>query len=858
MIITPSITNQPIWRTIKTIVEIPKELECLRKLAYNVWWSWNNDATELFEKLDPFLYSEFHDNPVKLLNNITHDRFKEIIENEELMLEIKSVCNRFEEYLQVPFEESKTSVAYFSMEYGLTTILKIYSGGLGVLAGDYLKEASDSRVNLCAVGFLYRDGYFAQEISPDGNQISNKDTQDFYNIPIEPVLDTDGKQMILAVPYPDRYVYANVWKVNVGRISLYLLDTDLDLNSEFDRRITNQLYGGDWENRIKQEILLGIGGIHLLNKLGIKKDIYHCNEGHAAFLNVQRLLDLVEKEDLTFNQALEVVRASGLYTVHTPVPAGHDYFDEGLMSKYFSTYPEKLGITWKDFMNLGREVADSDSKFSMSVFALKTCEEANGVSYLHGEISKKMFQPVWPAYFAEELHVSYVTNGVHMPTWATKEMKNIYDKYFPKDWMDHQSNPKMWENIQNVPNETIWKARVSLKRKLANYIQQHILKGMSHFQTDPSGALATTSQINPNALLVGFGRRFATYKRAHLLFNDLKRLERLVNNPDHPIQFLYTGKAHPADGGGQGLIKYIVEISKRPEFVGKILFLENYNMNLAKHLIPGVDIWLNTPTRPLEASGTSGEKAIMNGVVNFSVLDGWYYEGYRKNAGWCLTDKRTFENQEYQDDLDAALIYSTFEKEILPIYYAKNEFGYSPEWLKYVKNTISEIAPHYTMKRMIDDYIERFYKKLAERHSKMIENNYSLPREIVTWKKDVASKWDSMVVVESNCLTSNTNGSLDMILTDMDRKKLSIVMDVKGASGDFGIDCVLSKNNSKTGVIEYADSFCFDVVKREGSLIYFELETKISKPGLYNYGFRFYPKNDNLTYRMDFSYVKWL
>ena len=855
MQIKTNYSNNPIWRPISLEVELPVELEALRKLIYNLWWVWNDEALDLFKELDPKLWVAVEENPVMLLNSLSAPRINEIVNDKALMSKIKAVCDDFEKYLSKPFDKSKTSVAYFSMEFGLTRILKIYSGGLGVLAGDYLKEASDSCVDLTGVGLLYHNGYFAQEISPDGQQIANTDYQNFEQIPVEQVLEEDGSNMLLSIPYQDRFVYSNVWKVNIGRICLYLLDTDVVQNSEFDRPITSQLYGGDWENRIKQEILLGIGGILMLNKLGIKKDIYHCNEGHAALLNIQRIQDLIEQNGLSFNEALEVVRSSSLYTVHTPVPAGHDYFDEGLFGKYFSNYPEKLGISWNELMDMGRENPGSNEKFSMSVFALNTCQEANGVSYLHGIVSRKMFQPLWPAYFPEELHVGYVTNGVHMPTWTSKEMKAIYESNFSKDWYDDESNEKIWEEIHKVPDETLWNAKKALKQKLVKYIYEHVAKGLSKYQTDPSGALANSSQIDPNALLVGFGRRFATYKRAHLLFMDLDRLSKLVNNKERPIQFLYTGKAHPADGGGQGLIKHIVEISKRPEFAGKILFLQNYDMNLAKHLIPGVDVWLNTPTRPLEASGTSGEKAVMNGVVNFSVLDGWWYEGYRENAGWCLTDKRTYENQAYQDELDAATIYSIFENEIVPTYYDRNKAGFSPKWMQYVKNTISGVAPHYTMKRMIDDYIERFYKKLQARHNQVLAKDYALAKSLAAWKIDTASKWDSIEVVDSNCLNSTNS----LHLTSLVKETMSIVIDKKDIQGDLGLDCVITTSNiginNSSGFVE---SLPFTLVKTEGSKQYFELKLGINKSGIFNYGFRLYPNNKDLAYRTDFSYVRWL
>lgn len=859
MRVKTSYSNAPIWRKSKTQVQLPKELQPLEKIARNIWWSWNDDAQDLFKEIDPDLWEKKDNNPVQLLQSLTPERAKEIVQDAELMAKVEFVCKSFNDYLAVPFAKEKTSVAYFSMEYGFTHVLKIYSGGLGVLAGDYLKEASDSQVDLCGVGILYRYGYFTQVISPDGQQIAQLDAQTFSEIPVEQVMNEDGNPMILAVPYPDRSVYANVWRVNVGRIPLYLLDTDNDLNSEFDRPITHQLYGGDWENRLKQEILLGIGGILLLNKLGIKKDIYHCNEGHAAFINVQRLLDLIEKDGLPFNAALEVVRSSGLYTVHTPVPAGHDYFEEGLLGKYLGSYPERLGISWQEFIDMGRAYPGTHDKFSMSTFALNTCQEANGVSYLHGIVSREMFQPMWSAYFPEELHVGYVTNGVHMPTWTTKEMKKIYEKYFDKSWYDDESNVKIWSAIQNVPDQELWNARVQLKQRFVTFIKEQMVTNLMKKQKAPSD-LNLAQQINPNALLVGFGRRFATYKRAHLLFTDLKRLSKLVNNPDRPIQFIYTGKAHPADGGGQGLIKHIVEISKMPEFEGKVIFLENYDMRLAKKMISGVDIWLNTPTRPLEASGTSGMKAVMNGVINFSVLDGWWYEGYQKNAGWMLTDKRTYDNQEYQDQLDAALIYKTFEEEIIPAYFAKNTKGFSPEWIQYVKNTIGEVAPRFTMKRMIDDYIERFYVKEAKRHARLIANDYAEAKEIAVLKEDMAAKWDSLEVVSFKISGKERpepkTGQINF--TEGEKIKFEVVIDKKDIKGDLGVDSILTQYNPDTKTDDFLCSDEFKLIKTDGSKLYFELDTVAKRSGLLNYGVRIYPKLKDMPHRMDFAYVRWI
>ncbi len=697
MKIKVSNVNTPNWKEVTVKSRIPEELEKLSEIARNIWWAWNFEATELFRDLDPELWKECGQNPVLLLERMSYEKLEALAKDKVILRRMNEVYTKFRDYMDVKPDEQRPSIAYFSMEYGLSSVLKIYSGGLGVLAGDYLKEASDSNVDLCAVGFLYRYGYFTQTLSMDGQQIANYEAQNFGQLPIERVMDANGQPLIVDVPYLDYFVHANVWRVNVGRISLYLLDTDNEMNSEFDRPITHQLYGGDWENRLKQEILLGIGGILTLKALGIKKDVYHCNEGHAALINVQRICDYVAT-GLTFDQAIELVRASSLYTVHTPVPAGHDYFDEGLFGKYMGGYPSRMGISWDDLMDLGRNnPGDKGERFCMSVFACNTSQEVNGVSWLHGKVSQEMFSSIWKGYFPEESHVGYVTNGVHFPTWSATEWKELYFKYFNENFWFDQSNPKIWEAIYNVPDEEIWKTRMTMKNKLVDYIRKSFRDTWLKNQGDPSRIVSLMDKINPNALLIGFGRRFATYKRAHLLFTDLDRLSKIVNNPDYPVQFLFTGKAHPHDGAGQGLIKRIIEISRRPEFLGKIIFLENYDMQLARRLVSGVDIWLNTPTRPLEASGTSGEKALMNGVVNFSVLDGWWLEGYREGAGWALTEKRTYQNQDHQDQLDAATIYSILETEILPLYYARNKKGYSEGWVKTIKNSIAQIAPHYTM-----------------------------------------------------------------------------------------------------------------------------------------------------------------
>ena len=844
--------NTPQWKELTVKSRLPEQLKCLDELAHNLWWAWDYEARDLFKSLDEALYEEVQHNPVVLLERLSYERKEAIVKDKSLMKKVKDVYAKFRAYMDVKPNKERASVAYFCMEFGITQVLKIYSGGLGILAGDYLKEASDSNVDMCGVGFLYRYGYFTQSLSMDGQQIAKYEAQNFNSLPIERVLDENGNPLVIDVPYTNYMVHAYVWRANVGRISLYLLDTDNDLNSEFDKPITHSLYGGDWENRLKQEILLGIGGILTLKRLGIKKDIYHCNEGHAALCNLQRLSDYVES-GLTFNQAMELVRASSLYTVHTPVPAGHDYFDEALFGKYMGGYPARLGISWDELIGMGRQNPDDhNGRFCMSTFACNTCQDVNGVSKLHGWVSQKMFSPLWKGYFPEENHVGYVTNGVHFPTWAATEWRKIYDKYFDKNFMNDQSNEEIWHAINNVPDEEVWSTRMALKQKLVDYIREKFTENWLRNQGDPARVVSLLQRINPNALMIGFCRRFATYKRAHLLFTDIDRLAKIVNDPEHPVLFFFSGKAHPADGAGQGLIKKIYEISQRPEFLGKIIFLEDYDMQLARRLVSGVDIWMNTPTRPLEASGTSGEKAEMNGVVNLSVLDGWWVEGYREGAGWALPEKRTYENQAYQDQLDAATIYGLLENDIIPMYYNRNKKGYSADWVKVIKNSISTIAPHYTMKRQLDDYFDRFYNREALRFKKLQEHDYRLAKDIALWKETVAERWDEIHVVSKDTSLLDTGGETGKKYT------MRYVIDEQGLDDAVGLELVSLKSNTSQDDHEVYSVRPFKVKGHEGNLYTFEAVIEPDVAGAFRSCVRMYPKNVNLPHRQDFCYVKWL
>ncbi len=845
-------SSKPVWKKLFVQSKLPERIKCLHELTRNLWWSWNFEAEDLFEMINPEIWRSTKKDPIKLLERVGYDYFLELAENKEFVEKMDKVYQDFRVYMDREVK-ADPSIAYFSMEYGISDVLKIYSGGLGILAGDYLKEASDSGVNMTAIGLLYRYGYFRQSITLNGEQQTNFDKQEFSTLPIHEVKDGNGNPVIMKMSAPGRTVYVKVWRADVGRVPLYLLDTDLDHNTESDRHITHSLYGGDWENRLKQEILLGMGGIQLLDELNIETNLFHCNEGHAALINVSRLINYASG-NYSFTEALELIRSSSLFTTHTPVPAGHDKFDEDLIRIYFRHIPEVLKISWHEFMALGRENPDDpNEKFSMSVLAVKTSLDVNGVSWLHGEVSRRMFKNLWKGFFAEEVPIGYVTNGVHFGTWTAPVWQKLYEGTFGPEFKYDRSNAAIWSKIYNVNDDVIWDVRKQVRKKLIDFVKTRMTSEMEGSHSDPAQILEVVDSIDDKALTIGFARRFATYKRAHLLFTDEERLSEIVNNPHRPVQFIFAGKAHPADGGGQALIKHIVQISKKPEFLGKIVFLENYDMQLAKNLVSGVDVWLNTPTRPLEASGTSGEKAEMNGVLNFSVLDGWWYEGYREGAGWALTDKRTYQDQNLQDELDAATIYSILENDIIPLFYDQDENGVPHGWVEYIKKSISEIAPVYTTKRMIDDYLSRFYLKMDDRLASLKENDIKLVRDITNWKRWVKSNWNDVEVLKVDMpdIYSYQLGIGEIY-------KINLVIDLKTLVGlDITVQAVFADvyDDGQAKMLSVEE---FALEKVEGTQLFYTLEHKLNVPGVYSFGIRMYPNSHLLPSNQDFCCVRWI
>ncbi len=845
--------NKPIWYDIEVHPRLPEIFKGLDELSRNLWWSWNYDAQALFAKIDSKLWKESRKNPIVMLKDVTYDRYKFLSQSAEFLAEYETVYQKFQDYISKKPSE-KTQIAYFSMEFGISDTLKIYSGGLGILAGDYLKEASDANVNMIGIGFLYKFGYFHQQLSLKGEQQVHYEAQNYSNLPISPVISENGKHLAIKVAFPGRLINVYIWQVKVGRITLYLLDTEHPKNNSEDKTISHQLYGGDFEHRLKQEMLLGIGGIRAITAMGIKPDLYHCNEGHAALIGIERLRRLIMIRNFTFAESLEIVRASTVFTTHTPVPAGHDSFSDDLVMVYMGHYPDRLNITWEEFVGLGKiKASDPNEKFSMSHLAANLSQEVNGVSKLHGEVTKDMFQKMWKGYYPEELHIGYVTNGVHLPTWTSCDWQKLYERVFGDDFVQHQDDREMWNRIYDVSDDEIWKIRQNQRELLHDYLIDRLNSNWIKRHVNPKILVKVVNTLDKNALTIGFARRFATYKRASLLFDDVDRLAKIVNNAKMPVQFLFAGKAHPRDGAGQDLIKQIVNIASKPEFVGKILFLQDYDIELAKKLVQGVDIWLNTPTRPLEASGTSGMKAVMNGVLNFSVLDGWWVEGYRPDGGWALLEERTYESQEYQNELDSETIYTMLENEIVPKFYERNNAGVPEKWVGFIKNCIAKIAPEFTSNRMLTDYKNRYYFKLRDRISKMREDDFALAKKISTWKKRVEKGWESIDVKsvkfshplkEALQLGSKYYGEIIINLNEM-------------ADIDIGIEIVITDMQSDgTQKIEQVNEF--ELISKENGIATYRVEIIPTKSGAFKYALRMFPKSGDLPHRQDFCYVRWL
>ena len=847
------VTN-PSWRSILVTRHLPEKLSRLEKLSKNLWWCWNESAKDLFRSIDPEVWHKSGHNPLVVLDTVSIKRFQQLSEDKDFLSRMKAVLDEFDTYMAAKAQRKDPSIAYFCMEYGLDTSLKIYSGGLGILAGDYLKETSDMNVNLVAVGLLYRYGYFNQVLSAQGYQVAGYDAQDFTKIPAVPVLDKEGNWVTTSVAFPGRNLTARLWKVEVGRTDLYLMDTDYEANIPEDREVTYHLYGGNWENRLKQELLLGVGGIRALRKLGLDPQVYHCNEGHAAFIGMERLREYIEKDNLDFNEALEVVRASSLFTTHTPVPAGHDAFDEGLLRQYIGHYPERLKVDWETLMSLGKDnPLDAGEKFSMSNLAANISQNVNGVSMLHGKVSQEIFAHMYPGYLPEELFVSYVTNGVHYPTWCAPEWKPIHAKVFGPQFATHHYDKSCFEGIYGVSDKEVWSVKKQLKVKLMDFIRERLQDNSISNHYSPSELVTIMDTLRDDVLTIGFARRFATYKRATLLFRDLDRLDKIVNNPVQPVQFLFAGKAHPADKAGQDLIKQIVDISKDPRFIGKIVFVPGYDITLAKRMVQGVDVWMNNPTRPQEASGTSGEKAAMNGTMHFSVLDGWWVEGYKEGAGWALPIEQAYEDNNFQNELDAATIYQILENDIAPAYYnVDRTTGRSSEWIGYIKNTIAQVACNFTTNRMLTDYVNQYYEPQSKAAKAFKAKDFAKARELAAWKMHVRREWENV----QQTWRSAPETSYD--ITQSKPYTASMKLQLGGLKpADVAAEVVFAQSD-KHGKLHIVEVQPFKFVScKDGEALY-EVSLLPEKTGAYQVGARIFATNPLLPHRQAFECVKWL
>ena len=847
--------NTPSWSTIFINKQLPERLKALEAIAKNLWWSWNEEAGQLFRDIDQDIWYKYKSNPVEMLDKIPLRRYSRLARDKKFLARLDTLYGEFLDYMSVKDKIKGPHIAYFSMEYGLDRSLKIYSGGLGVLAGDFLKESSDKMVKITGVGLLYRYGYFTQTLSSQGDQVVTYEPQDFLKIPVNPVRDSEGNWKSISIALPGRNLNARLWRVDIGRTELYLMDTDYEENLPEDRGVTHQLYGGGLENRLKQELLLGIGGIRALKLLGIDATVYHCNEGHAAFTGLERLSNYIQDENLSFSEAMEVVRSSSLFTTHTPVPAGHDSFPEDMLRSYISHYPGRLRISWDALMALGKiNAGDKNEKFSMSYLAANLSQEINGVSMLHGKVSRDILAPLWPGYLPQELHVSHVTNGVHYPTWTAPEWKRIHREVFGSDFETHNYSKSCFEGIYNVDNQLIWDVRNNLRKKLVNYIKHTLSNPETNSHYAPHQIVKIRETLRDDILTIGFARRFATYKRAHLLFRDLDRLERIVNDPEKPVQILFAGKAHPADKAGQDLIRRIVEVSLMPQFIGRILFIPGYDMSVAKMMVQGVDIWLNTPTRPLEASGTSGEKAAMNGVIHFSVLDGWWVEGYKEGAGWALQQERVYLDQNSQDELDAATIYNLIQNEISPLFYnRKKRSGLPDKWIGMVKNTIALVASNFTTNRMMSDYQEMFYNPIAKRNREITADDYKLARELAFWKKRMRREWQNIEVI--SYIKPDASKSE---MSRGDEYYAELILETGDISpSDIGVEMLFAEEDSN-GKMQIINRYDFELINFDKGVAKYRCIMTPDNAGVYNFAARVYPINPKLPHRQDFDLVKWL
>ena len=842
--------------------QLPKRIGKLSEIANNLWWSWNTEFLRLFKIIDRDLWETCEKNPVKFLKRVSQDRLEAVVENTDFLREYDRLAKEFDDYVtskntwfsnKYP-ENKKDLIAYFSAEYGLDQTIPIYSGGLGILSGDHLKSASDLGIPLVAVGLLYKNGYFHQKINGNGEQETEYNNIELSNLPINPVKDENGEELKIYVKFEKRKVYLKVWQINVGRIKLYLLDSDIDENTPEDREATLRLYGGDQEMRIKQEIILGMGGTNLLTRaLGLNPTVYHMNEGHSAFLILELIKNIIKEKKVSFEVAKDIASSKTVFTTHTPVPAGNDIFPIGLVEKYFKEFWPRLGLDREEFLKLGmKPCTELEPGFNMGIFALKVAGKKNGVSKLHGAVSRELFGDVWPEIAANESPITYVTNGIHTCSWLAPSLKELYNKYLIPYWQDNIYKDEVWENINNIPNQELWGIHQKRKQKLLDIVKENTTNRLRKSGYSYEEINEITSKLNPNALTIGFARRFATYKRATLIFKDLERITQILNNADRPVQLIFAGKAHPADKEGQDLIKRIHEISMMPQFKGKIFLLENYNIAMSRYLVSGVDVWLNNPRRPMEASGTSGQKASVNGVINFSVLDGWWAEGYNQENGWTIGTNAEFTSYEEQDIADSQSMYHTLEEKIIPTYYEKDENGISEKWMKIMKNSITSTGGKYSTSRMLVDYTNNLYIPLCNLTKKYYENIDNVA-EFNLWKKNLYTNWKDIIITQKNNLnniTMDAGNNIDV--------KCEVQLPNVDVSNDMA-QCYYGKILDN-GIVENVSIIPMKLSSKNEENKTYEYTAKIELKtgGNYGYTFRVMPKHEMLLDSENLNLVKWI
>ena len=849
------------FNRIKVNPQLPKRIEKLSVIANNLWWSWNSNFLKLFKEIDIDLWERVEKNPVKFLKNVSQEKIEEIVENQDFLKQYDKFVKDFEDYLKSKNtwfnkkypDNSGDLIAYFSAEYGLDEILPIYSGGLGILSGDHLKSASDLGVPLIAVGLLYKHGYFWQKINGYGEQETEYKDLEVENLPILPAKDVDGEDLIISVDMPKKKLYIKVWKIKVGRVTLYLMDSDIEANIQEYREITKTLYGGNQETRIQQEIVLGMAGVELLRRLGVKPTVYHMNEGHSSFLILKLIENIIKDKKVSFNIARDIVSSKTVFTTHTPVPAGNDIFPLELMETYFKDYWEKLGIDKQEFFKMGMKPnSNPNSGFDMGVLALKVAGKKNGVSKLHGAVSRELFGDIWPNIAANESPITYVTNGIHTCSWIPQNIKNLYNEYLAPYWQDNIYNDETWERINNIPDEKLWNMHLERKRKLIALVKQSTMNrlhrcGYSYQEIDK-----ITSKLSENVLTIGFARRFATYKRATLIFKDLERITQIFSNENRPIQIIFAGKAHPADKEGQDLIKYIHEISMKPQFKGKIFLLENYNIAMSRYLISGVDVWLNTPRRPMEASGTSGQKASVNGVINFSVLDGWWAEGYNQKNGWYIGLNEEYENYEVQDKADSEDIYTTLENKIIPTYYDRNKENIPEKWVKIMKNSIISTGGKFSTSRMLVDYVDKLYIPLCNIYNKYY-SKLDMVTELNMWKENLYKNWDDIKITQEN--------NLDNITIDAGNY---IDVRCKVTLPNISVENIVAQvyygRIEESGVVDDIQVIPMKLENRdeENKTYTYTAKIKLVNGGEYGYTFRVMPKHEMILDSENLDLIKWI